>query len=712
MYPAQRVGLEYAGRLDHIVPAGIWQNRIRSMKSKWSAKSARDAVRFYSKQGVGEDLALRVYTTRLLGNDPRLVLHGGGNTSVKTAMSDTAGDKVDVLCVKGSGWDMGDIEPPGLPAVRLDAIRKLRRLKKLSDEDMVNAQRGALLDYASPNPSVETLLHAFLPHKFIDHTHSDAVLSVTDQPDGADICRDIYGDRVALVPYIIPGFDLAQSCARIWEKHPDVEGLILLKHGIFTFGENAREAYDRMIDLVTVAEKRLARAKPAKSFSKSRIPSRTASAEDIAPILRGAVAAEAGDDWRRMVMDFRDTPHVMKYVNGRDVARYATTGPVTPDHVIRTKPKPLIVPVPKAGGLPSFAAEVKSVVANYAAGYARYFERNNKKLKTLKTMLDPMPRVILVPGVGLFGLGNSAKDATIAADLAETTARVVADAEELGVYECIPERDIFEIEYWSLEQAKLGKTVEKPLSRHVVAVTGGGSGIGAATAAAFAGQGAEVAVLDRDLRAAEAVGTVIGGIAVKCDVTSAASVDKAFAEICRAFGGLDILVSNAGAAWQGRIGDVDEKTLRESFELNFWGHQRCAQAAVAIMKAQGTGGALLFNTSKQAVNPGPDFGPYGLPKASTLFLSRQYAIDHGADGIRSNAVNADRIRSGLLTGAMITSRSKARGLSEEDYMAGNLLGREVTAGDVAQAFVDLSLAKKTTGAVLTVDGGNIAAALR
>ena len=221
-----------------------------------------------------------------------------------------------------------------------------------------------------------------------------------------------------------------------------------------------------------------------------------------------------------------------------------------------------------------------------------------------------------------------------------------------------------------------------------------------------------MAVLDRDLKAAQAVGTVIGGIAVKCDVTSAASVDKAFAEICGAFGGLDILVSNAGAAWQGRIGDVDEKTLRESFELNFWGHQRCAQAAVAIMKAQGTGGALLFNTSKQAVNPGPDFGPYGLPKASTLFLSRQYAIDHGADGIRSNAVNADRIRSGLLTGAMITSRSKARGLSEEDYMAGNLLGREVTAGDVAQAFVDLSLAKKTTGAVLTVDGGNISAALR
>ena len=217
------------------------------MKSRWSPKAAKQTVTYYAKQGVGEDIALRVYTTRLLGKDPRLVLHGGGNTSVKTTMTDTVGDTVDVLCVKGSGWDMSEIEPAGLPAVRLDAMRKLRRLEKLSDEDMVNAQRGALLDSAAPNPSVETLLHAFLPHKFVDHTHSEAVLSVTDQPNGDDICREIFGDRVALVPYIMPGFDLAQSCAQIWEKNADVEGLILLKHGIFTFGEDARESYTRMI---------------------------------------------------------------------------------------------------------------------------------------------------------------------------------------------------------------------------------------------------------------------------------------------------------------------------------------------------------------------------------------------------------------------------------------------------------------------------------
>ena len=682
------------------------------MKSRWSDKAARAAIKSYATQNIGEDLALRVYTTQLLGNDPRLVLHGGGNTSVKTRMTDTAGDEIDVLCVKGSGWDMGDIEPPGLPAVRLDAIRKLRKLKKLSDEDMVNAQRGALLDSTSPNPSVETLLHAFLPHKFVDHTHSDAILSITDQPDGDRICYDLYGDRVALVPYIMPGFALAQTCAQVWEKHPDAEGLILLKHGIFTFGETAREAYERMIDFVTVAEKHIAKTGKAKSFAPVRLPANVAPVEDIMPVLRGLVADPTQEDWRRMVLDFRNSPAACNYVNGRDIETYATVGPVTPDHVIRTKPKPLILPAPKKGGLAEFAMAAAKAVDAYEKDYRRYFERNNKKLKNPKTALDPLPRVILVQGVGLFGLGKSAKDAAVAADLAEITARVIADAERLGRYRCIPERDIFEIEYWSLEQAKLGKAVEKPLSRHVVAVTGGGSGIGRATAAAFARAGAEVAVMDRDRDAARAVAAEIGGIAVQCDVTKPASVERGFASIVQAFGGLDILVSNAGAAWQGRIGHVDEKILRDSFELNFWGHQRCAQAAVAIMKAQGTGGALLFNTSKQAVNPGPDFGPYGLPKASTLFLSRQYALDHGADGIRSNAVNADRVRSGLLTDDMISSRSTARGLSEADYMGGNLLGSEVTPGDVAQAFLHLALAKKTTGAVMTVDGGNIAAALR
>ncbi len=321
---------------------------------------------------------------------------------------------------------------------------------------------------------------------------------------------------------------------------------------------------------------------------------------------------------------------------------------------------------------------------------------------------------MLVPSLGLFGLGRCKQDAAIAADIAEAWIEGVSDAEAIGRFESITEAQMFDCEYWPLEQAKLGLKKEPPLAGQIVAVTGAAGAIGAATARAFAAAGAEVALLDIDVAAASEQAKRIGRTAlpVQCDVTDAASVPAAFDKIAASFGGVDIVVSNAGAAWQGRIGEVDEAVLRKSFELNFYGHQRVAQAAIKIMLAQGSGGCLLFNVSKQAVNPGPNFGPYGVPKAALLALMRQYALDYGADGIRANAVNADRIRSGLLTEEMIAARAKARGLSEQDYMSGNLLGREVTADDVAQAFLHQALALKTTADVTTVDGGNIAAAMR
>ena len=338
--------------------------------------------------------------------------------------------------------------------------------------------------------------------------------------------------------------------------------------------------------------------------------------------------------------------------------------------------------------------------------------RQNARAGNTKTKLDASPRVVLVPGVGLFGIGRTAKDAAIAADLAENTIRVVTDAEAIGTYEPLGEDDLFDVEYLSLEQAKLKGAASKPFTGQVAVVTGAGSGIGLATAKAFAAEGAAVAVLDVDAAAAEAAANTAGGLAVACDVTDRASVRAAFARVCEHFGGVDIVVSNAGAAWSGKIGEVADEVLRKSFELNFFAHQAVAQAAVAILRKQDTGGVLLFNVSKQAVNPGPEFGPYGLPKAATLALLRQYAVDYGAQCIRANGVNADRIRTGLLGDAMIAERSKARGVSEADYMGGNLLGREVTADDVAQTFVALAKARSTTGHIATVDGGNIAAALR
>jgi rhamnose utilization protein RhaD (predicted bifunctional aldolase and dehydrogenase)/NAD(P)-dependent dehydrogenase (short-subunit alcohol dehydrogenase family) len=684
------------------------------MKSEWAESDAQAAVARYARDGVARELALRVYTTRLLGANPKLVLHGGGNTSVKLRMNDLNGDEVDVLCVKGSGWDMGTIEPAGLPAVRLDALQKLRRRNALSDEDMVRVQRANLIDPSAPNPSVETLLHAFLPHPFVDHTHSTAVLSLTDQPESETLCHEVYGKRLGYVPYIMPGFALAKAAADAFERDRSVEGLILHKHGIFTFGADARESYERMIEHVTLAEERLKRGR--KALVATKLPAQIANGADVAPILRGACALKdetIEGAWMRFILDFRANDTILNFVNGAELARYSQAGVVTPDHTIRTKNWPLIVPAPQAGRLDAFRQDARAAVANFIGKYQSYFDSNNARVGGIKKPLDPLPRVVLAPGLGLYGLGRTAKDARVAADLAEAAIETIADAEAIGRFESLTEANLFDMEYWSLEQAKLGAAKPLPLAGQIVAVTGAAGAIGAATAKAFAAAGAEVALLDVNEAAAQERAKTIGGAAIFCDVTNAQSVSAAFAKVAATFGGLDILVSNAGATPpQGKIGEIDEAAIRQSFELNFYGHQRVAQAAVKIMLAQGTGGCLLFNVSKQAINPGPNFGPYGLPKAATLFLSRQYALDYGADGIRSNAVNADRIRSGIVTDAFIKERSRARGVSEKDYMSGNLLQREVTADDVAQAFLAQALALKTTADVTTVDGGNIAAALR
>ncbi|MCA3261412.1 MAG: bifunctional aldolase/short-chain dehydrogenase [Telmatospirillum sp.] len=682
------------------------------MKNLYSQADAQAAIAKYGAQGWNEDIALKTYTTRLIGQVPELVLHGGGNSSVKTRLKDTLGEEVEVLCVKGSGWDMGTIEPPGLPAVRLAPLRKLTKLDRLSDEDMVNFQRLNLLDSNAPNPSVETLFHAFLPAKFIDHTHANAVLGVSDHANGMDLLREVYGERAPIVDYVMPGFDLAKRAGEVAAAHPKADGLVLHKHGIFAWGATAQESYDRMIELVSLTEARLAKA-GRKVFAAAPLPAKLASAAEIAPLIRGVLALPSGDGrYKRFVLDLRTSPAVMNFVNGAEVNRYARAGVITPDHVIRTKGKPMVVAAPAAGALDAFAESLRAARAAYDAEYRAYFEAHNKRVGGIKKILDTSPRVVLVPGIGAFCAGATAKDAKIAGDLIENAAATIADAEALGTFESVSEADLFDVEYWSLEQAKLGKAAEKRLQRHVALVTGGASGIGLASAAAFAAEGCEIVILDRDGASAQAAARKFGGLGLACDVTQPGDVRSAFDAAVARFGGVDIVVSNAGAAWQGKIGEVDEKTLRDSFELNFFAHQHVAQNAVRVMKAQGTGGTLLFNVSKQAVNPGPDFGPYGLPKASTLFLLRQYAVDYGSLGIRANGINADRVRTGLLTDAMIASRSKARGLSERDYMGGNLLGREVTAEDVAQAFVFLALAEKTTGAILTVDGGNIAAALR
>ncbi len=549
------------------------------MHSLWSQGDAEAMAAHYGEVGVGRDLALRVYTSRLLGGDPRLVLHGGGNTSVKTVLPDLLGAPVAVLCVKGSGWDMANIEPRGLPAVRLAPIQKMRARDALSDEDMVKIQRANLIDPGAPNPSVETLLHAFLPHKFVDHTHATAVLSLADQPDAAERCADLYGRRIGIVPYIMPGFLLAKAAAELYEADPTVEGLVLIKHGVFSFGGDAREAYERMIAIVAQAEERLARGRKS-VFTPARLPPALAGAADIAPILRGACALPdpaAPGNYKRFVLDFRGGAAILNFVNGAELERYGRAGVATPDHAIRTKNYPLIVPPPVQGHLDRFAAAVREGVDKFVAEYRAYFARHNAAPGVSKRELDPAPRVILVPGLGLFGLGRSARDAAIAADLAESWVATVTDAEAVGTFQSLTEAELFEVEYWSLEQAKLGSRAEPALCGQVAVVTGGAGTIGLATARAFRDAGAEIALFDRDGTDLMGAAHALGGLGVVCDVTEANAVARAFDRVTERFGGVDIVVSNAGAAWQGRIGEVDEQTLRQSFELNFFAHQSVAQ---------------------------------------------------------------------------------------------------------------------------------------
>ena len=686
------------------------------MDSLWSDEDARACVAHYAALGVGEDLALRTYTSRLLGRVPRLVMHGGGNTSVKTRLPDLFGEDIDVLCVKGSGRDLAVIEPDGHPAVRRQPLDRLRKLAALSDEDMVNAQRQNLLDTNAPNPSVETLLHAYLPHKFIDHTHSVTSTAIACLPDAEAVCASIFGGRVGFVPYIMPGFQLAKTAADVFERDPSVQGLLLAKHGIFTMAETARDAYQLMIDMVTRMERYIAeQTRDAPGLHAVALPNDPAPPEAILPVLRGLLAKAAPEGTpSRWLLNHRISERILTFANGLGLQDYGRRGVATPEQVIRIKSEPAILPAATLSDPAGWREAADSAIARFIDDYRRYFQRHNERVGGIKKALDPLPRVLLLPGFGVVGVGKSATEAAVSSDVAEAWIDAVLDAENVGTFESISEADHFDMEYWSLEQAKLGKGAEKRLARHVVAVTGGGGAIGRAIAQAFAAEGAEVAILDLDAGAAEATRKFLGGraLALGCDVTDPASVDRAIVAVATHFGGLDILVSNAGSASGGMMAEMPDAVLRDSFELNFFGHQTMARAAVRVMRQQQMGGVLLFNVSKQAINPGMNFGAYGTAKAALLALVRQYALEHGADGIRVNAVNADRIRSGLLSPEMIEARAAARGMTPAEYMAGNLLGTEVTAEDVAEAFVASALLRKTTGNVMTVDGGNVAAMMR
>ena len=691
------------------------------MKSRWNDAEAARAVDD-RKPDVSEALALRTYSARLLGADPSLVLHGGGNTSVKAKATTLFGETVDVLHVKGSGWDLATIEPPGHPAVRMAPLMRLLELPSMSDEQMVNELRLALLDAGAPTPSVETLLHAALPATFIDHTHADALLAVVDQKNARAICEEIFGTSLLFIPYVMPGFGLARACKEAWDaavkagRSPTV--MVLERHGIFTFGATAKESYERMVDAVTRCERYAAghaKTVPASGRASSvRTPSEDVVASTLA-ILRGALARAAEEPAPRApIVTLRTNAKILAFLDRDDASVLTQRGCATPDHVIRTKPWPLHLAAPPYDDAAAFTSRLDRELESYARRYNAYFEEAVAKKGVTKKRLDPWPRVVLLPRIGICAIGKTKKDADIAADIYEHTLDVIEHAEGVGAYSPVGLDDLFDVEYWSLEQAKLKKEAELPLAKRVALVTGAASGIGHATAALFAELGAHVVLCDRDeagvAAAARSIGKKSQVVSTVCDVTNVNHVTRAFQLAARTFGGVDVVVSNAGSASEGKLETTEgEAALRASLEVNLLSHVNVARAAVSQMLLQRRGGCLLFNASKSAFNQGPGFGPYAVPKAALVSLMRQYAVDLAKHSIRSNAVNADRIRTNIFGGGMVESRAAARGITVDEYFRANLLGREVTARDVAEAFAWLAQADATTGCVVTVDGGNAAA---
>ena len=634
-----------------------------------------------------------VYQSRLVGKEEALVLWGGGNNSIKSESTDLLGNTVPVMYIKSSGSDMKTIVPKQFPAVRLDYIAPLRhREGDMTDEEMVDYLARCLVDPASARPSIETLLHAFLPAKAVLHTHADAILALTNNRGRESTVRECFGRSVILVPYKRPGFSLSRDVADRFDAQPDAEGLVLMNHGLITWGSTPREAYERHIELVTRAEEFL-HAQPRTS-SESLLPA--ASGERVrAARVRGALSKTTP-----VILELDDSPEVLNFL----AKKHPTLGAATPDHLLHTKRFPLVID-----------GDVDAALAKYVEDYEAYYRAHPSEF----AMLEPMPRVILAPGVGMWTAGKDARAARIVRDIYRHTIRIIEDAEAAGGYETLGDHDAFHGEYWPLELYKLTLLPKpKELAGRIALVTGAGSGIGRAIAERFAEEGAHVVVTDVNLpsEVAESIEKKNGlrrAIAVKLDVTSEEDVDAAFDATVRAYGGLDIVVSNAGISSFGRLEVLDSKDWDRAFAVNARGHFLVARAAMRIMKEQGIGGSIVFNASKNVTAPGKEFGAYSVSKAAEAQLCRIVALEGGEYGVRANMLNPDAIfgASRFWSDEMREMRANAYGIEPaklpDFYRKRTLLNVEVTADDVAEAALFLAgpRSAKTTGAMLPVDGG-------
>lgn len=653
------------------------------MKNLWNDSELKN---------ISGDVAERVYSSRLLGKDKSLVLHGGGNTSVKVIEKNLFGEDKEILYVKGSGWDLETIEAEGYAPVKLKHLKRLAELSSLPDPEMVNELVTHMTRASAPTPSVEAILHAIIPHKFVDHTHADAVVTITNSPDGEEKIRSIYGEQVIVVPYIMPGFDLARLCAEQLRNNLTNKtiGMVLLNHGIFSFGESAKQSYDRMIDLVQMAEDYLLEQGAWELKDPSLLSSPDNLGNKIAS-LRQQVSAVVGNP---IILSQHTDSETMAFVTRADLNNIACQGPATPDHVIRTKRLPMI-------GLD---------IDTYVNEYKKYFSENEPLANERKTILDSAPRVILDPELGMCTIGRSIKDANIVADIYKHTMRAIKRAELLGGYRALPAKDIFDVEYWDLEQAKLSKAGKSPeFSGEVALVTGAASGIGKACVDSLLARGAAVVGLDINPEI-ESMYSRADYLGIVCNVTSEKDLSNALEKTANSFGGLDMLVLNAGIFPGGcKVADLKLEAWRKVMSVNLDSSFSLMNLSHPYLSLAPNGGRVVIIGSKNVPAPGPGAAAYSASKAALNQLARVAALEWGDDNIRINSVHPNAVfDTGIWTEEVLNSRAKHYGLTVDEYKTNNVLKTEVTSHDVAELVSAMcgSLFAKTTASQVPIDGGN------
>ena len=653
------------------------------MKSLWNEQ---DASLFKG------DLALRVYTSRLLGKDSSLVLHGGGNTSVKIKERNVLGEEEEILYVKGSGYDLATIDAGGFSPVRMPHLLKLTQLPNLSDAQLVNELKTQMVRANAPSPSVETILHAALPYKYVDHTHADAVVTVLNTTDGLQRIKKIYGDTVVIIPYVMPGFDLSRLCAERFasDAGKNTIGIVLLNHGIFSFGDTAKESYERMIYLVNSAEEYLqiqgawnitnqVPAAPLKNMGKTLAT------------LRAEVSSVAGFP---VIMERHTDDQSMAFVQRSDLNRISQQGTATPDHVIRTKQLPLI----------------GNNVTEYAEAYKAYFTTQSAKTDQPKIMLDAAPRIILDQVLGMCSIGENAKGATIAADIYHHTMDIIARATRLGGYQTLSSKDIFDVEYWELEQAKLQPRSKLPVfSGEVALVTGGAFGIGKACIESLMKRGAAIIALDIKPQI-ETLYNRPDYLGITCDLTDEKAFIEALEKGIEKFGGLDILILNAGMFPQSSpIASLSGEYWKKVMSLNLDSNLMILRECHPYLKLAFNGGRVGIIGSKNIPAPGPGAAAYSASKAALNQLMRVAAMEWASDRIRLNTVHPNGVfDTGIWTEEVLQARAKHYGLTVQEYKTNNLLKTEVTSHDVAEMIVEMCgpLFSKTTASQVPIDGGN------